>query len=226
MDAYFHSANIIIHVICGTLALLTGFLLLLKRKGTLFHRKAGLLFIFFMILIVVTGIIGVIVFQRNLFLLVITVLAGYNTYSGFRIVKMKSNIFYLKDLLVMTAAVLITLFFLYYLKSIGFYWDPVVIYSTVGYLFLVIFYDGCRYLIPKSRYGNLWMYEHSCKMISALSGLLSAFIGTILPNYKPYSQILPSLLMTFVMVFFIVKIYRTNRKIKYRNNRTNYQILK
>ena len=212
MDTNFHSANIITHVVSGSAALLIGLLLLLRRKGTLLHKKAGLLFVCFMTVIVVTGILGVIVFKRNLFLLVITVLAGYNTYSGVRIVKIKSNTLYKIDVLVMVFAIAITLFFLYYLNSIGLYWNPVVIYSTVGYLFLVIFYDGCRYLIPKSKYGNLWMYEHSCKMISALSGLLSAFIGTILPDHKPYSQILPSLLMTFVMIFFIIQIYMKNRK--------------
>lgn len=212
MDSNFHLTNVIIHVIGGTIALVIGFLLLFRRKGTLFHKKAGVLFVFFMIVVVITGILGVIVFKRNLFLLIITVLAGYNTYSGARIVKMKSNAFHLQDLLVMFIAIILTVFFLYYLKSIGFYWNPVVIYSTVGYLFLVIFYDVIRYAIPKSKYGNIWIYEHSCKMISALSGLLSAFIGTILPNYKPYSQILPSLLMTFVMIFFMIRIYQKNKK--------------
>ncbi|MBT2619159.1 MULTISPECIES: DUF2306 domain-containing protein [Chryseobacterium] len=212
MDANFHLTNIIIHVISGTIALSIGFLILLKKKGTLFHKKAGVLFVFFMVLIIITGILGVVVFKRNLFLLVITVLAGYNTYSGVRIVKIKTNTLYLQDVLVMILAMIITLFFLYYLKSIGFYWSPVVIYSTVGYLFLVIFYDVVRYSIPKFKYGNLWMYEHSCKMISALSGLLSAFIGTVLSDYKPYSQILPSVLMTFVMVLFIIQIYRKNKR--------------
>lgn len=212
MVANFHLTNIIIHVISGTIALSIGFLILLKKKGTLFHKKAGVLFVFFMVLIIITGILGVVVFKRNLFLLVITVLAGYNTYSGVRIVKIKTNTLYLQDVLVMIMAMIITLFFLYYLKSIGFYWSPVVIYSTVGYLFLVIFYDVVRYSIPKFKYDNLWMYEHSCKMISALSGLLSAFIGTVLPDYKPYSQILPSMLMTFVMVLFIIQIYRKNKR--------------
>lgn len=212
MDSNFHLANIVIHIISGIAGLLIGFLILFKKKGTAFHKKAGKMFVFFMVLIVITGVLGVVIFKRNLFLLVITVLVGYNTYSGVRIVKMKSNILYLKDILVIITAIVITLFFLYYLKSIDFYWNPIVIYSTVGYLFLVIFYDLIRYVIPKTKYGSLWMYEHSCKMISALSGLLSAFIGTILPDYKPYSQILPSLLMTSVMIIFIILIYKGRRK--------------
>ena len=160
-----------------------------------------------MVIVIITGALGVIVFKRNLFLLLITILAGYNAYSGFRILKEKSNRFYIKDLLAMVGALSIALVFIYYLKFIGFYWNPVVIYSGIGYLLLVVSYDAFRYCIPINRYGNLWRYEHSSKMISAVGAILSAFVGTIFPDYKPYSQIFPSLLMTVIMIFFNLKIY-------------------
>ncbi|MCS4304762.1 MULTISPECIES: hypothetical protein [unclassified Chryseobacterium] len=207
MDTPLHLSNIIVHVISGTIALIIGFLILLKTKGTSLHVKLGYFFVYCMIVVVTTGAFGVIVFKRNLFLLLITILAAYNTYSGFRILKEKSNRFYLKDLLAMLGALAIALVFVHYLKFIGFYWNPVVIYSGVGYLLLVVSYDVFRYCIPRARYGNLWRYEHSSKMISAMGALLSAFIGTLLPDYKPYSQILPSLLMTLIMIFFNIKIY-------------------
>ncbi|KFF74367.1 hypothetical protein HX13_09295 [Chryseobacterium sp. P1-3] len=207
MDTPLHLSNIVVHVISGTIALIVGFLILFKTKGTPLHVKLGTLFIYCMIVVVTTGAFGVIVFKRNLFLLLITVLAAYNTYSGFRVLKEKSNRFYLKDLLAMLGALTIALVFVYYLKFIGFYWNPVVIYSGVGYLLLVVSYDVFRYCIPASRYGNLWRYEHSSKMISAMGALLSAFIGTLLPDYKPYSQILPSLVMILIMIFFNIKIY-------------------
>ncbi|PKF75744.1 hypothetical protein [Chryseobacterium sp. PMSZPI] len=212
MDTPLHLSNIFIHVTSGTTALIAGFLILFKTKGTSLHVKLGQLFIYCMIVVVTTGAFGVIVFKRNLFLLLITVLAGYNTYSGFRILKEKSNRFYLKDLLAMLGALTIAWAFIYYLKLIGFYWNPVVIYSGVGYLLLVVFYDVFRYCIPVSVYGNLWRYEHSSKMISAMGALLSAFVGTLLPDYKPYSQILPSLLMILIMFFLNVKIYLRLKK--------------
>lgn len=207
MDTTLHLSNIIVHVISGTIALIAGFLILLKTKGTPLHVKLGYLFVYCMIVVVATGAFGVIVFKRNLFLLLITVLAAYNTYSGFRILKEKANRFYLKDLFAMLGALGIALAFMYYLKFIGFYWNPVVIYSGVGYLLLVVSYDIFRYCIPLARYGNLWRYEHSSKMISAMGALLSAFVGTLLPDYKPYSQILPSLFMTLIMILFNIKIY-------------------
>ena len=58
-------------------------------------------------------------------------------------------------------------------------WSPVIIYSTVGTLLLVITYDFLRYLIPSSNYKMLWLYEHIFKMIGAFTALLSAFSGTV-----------------------------------------------
>ncbi|MGG7469466.1 DUF2306 domain-containing protein [Chryseobacterium arthrosphaerae] len=212
MDTTLHLTNIIIHVITGSIALIAGFVILFKTKGTPLHRKLGYLFMGCMVIVVTTGAFGVIVFKRNLFLLLITILAGYNTYSGFRIIREKTNRFYIKDFFAMLAAFTMAVVFIYYLRFIGFYWDPVIIFSGVGYLLLVISYDILRYFIPSSRYGNVWRYEHSSKMISALGALFSAFTGTLLPDYKPYSQILPSLLMTLIMILFNIKIYRRLKK--------------
>ncbi|GAB2685731.1 hypothetical protein GCM10027037_04180 [Mucilaginibacter koreensis] len=83
-------------------------------------------------------------------------------------------------------------------------WSPVIIYSTVGYIFLIVLYDIGRYLLPVKIYTKLWLPEHILKMVSAFSGLLSAFTGTVLPHYQPYSQFLPSILGTLVAIGFII----------------------
>lgn len=93
-------------------------------------------------------------------------------------------------------------------------WSPVIIYSTVGYLLLMIAYDLGRYLIPTKMYGRLWIYEHILKMVSAFTGLLSAFSGTVFPQYQPYSQFIPSILGTLAAICFMIAV--SNRK-KYIN---------
>ena len=89
-------------------------------------------------------------------------------------------------------------------------WSPVIIYSTVGWLFLMIVYDLGRYFIPTKIYGNLWIYEHILKMVSAFTGLVSAFSGTVFPQYQPYSQFIPSILGTLVAICFMIAV--PNRK--------------
>jgi hypothetical protein len=218
----FHSINIILHITAGTIALLLGIIALGTKKGGKIHTKSGRRFLLCLCIVIATGLFGVFVFGRNNFLLVITVLAGYYGFSGYRALQNKSNEPKRIDILVALVALLAVFFFLYYFKTIGMIWAPVIIYSTVGTLLAVIVYDFIKYLIPKTTYGKLWFYEHIYKMIGAFTALLAAFSGTVFPSYKPYSQVLPSVLGVLLQVGFITYYFRKNRGLQ---NFTKYPVL-
>ena len=209
-----HQINIIVHVIAGSLALIMGVVAMAARKGGKTHNRSGQIFLFLVAFVIATGLIGVFVFKVNTFLLVITLLSGYEAFSGYRILKLKSNTPKLLDILVALLAVASGIYFIYYFKTIGMFWAPVIIYSTLGTLFLLVTYDFLRYLIPKSRYRKLWLYEHIYKMVAAFTALLSAFVGTVFPQYHPYSQFLPSIFGTLLAISFIVYFYRKNSRRK------------
>lgn len=207
-----HQINIIVHVIAGSLALIMGVIAMTSRKGGKIHNRSGQLFLFLVAFVITTGLIGVFVFKVNTFLLVITLLSGYEAFSGYRILKLKSNVPTLLDILVALIAVGSGIYFIYYFKSIGMYWAPVIIYSTLGTLFALVAYDLLRYAIPAKRYQKMWLYEHIYKMVAAFTALLSAFVGTVFPQYHPYSQFLPSIFGTLLAIGFIVYFYRKNRR--------------
>lgn len=205
-----HKTNIIAHVVAGTIALLVGIVILLLKKGEKWHIKMGRVFLYLLIVVIFTALIGVFIFGRNTFLLVITILSGYQGFSGYRILKTKSNTVYWIDILAGFVSIIVVSYYLYYLKKIGLYWAPVVIYSTVGTLILYVIYDFSRYFIPKTKYGKLWLYEHIFKMIGAFTALLAAFSGTVFSNYQPLSQILPSAIGTILQIGFITSYIRNN----------------
>lgn len=209
---FWHKANIFVHVASGLIALMLGITALSTIKGGKAHRKSGKLFLFFLTIVVVTGLFGVLIFEVNQFLLVITVLSGYNAYSGMRVLKNKTNKINRQDILVALFAASTGIYFLYYMKSIGMFWSPVIIYSTLGALFSLILYDFLRYLIPSEKYGNLWLYEHIYKMVAAFTALLAAATGTIYDEYQPHSQYLPSLFGTLLTIGFIVYFYQKNAR--------------
>ncbi|GGG47759.1 hypothetical protein [Bizionia arctica] len=206
--SFLHTSNIVFHVIAGSIALLLGFIALFTKKGEKWHTTSGNYFLFFLILEVLTGLIGVFIFKRNTFLLIITVLSAYYGFSGYRILKTKTNSPKIIDITVAIVSLISVSYFLYYFKSMGMYWSPVIVYSTVGALLLIITYDFLRYLIPKKTYKNMWLYEHIFKMIGAFTALLSAFSGTVFENYQPYSQFLPSVFGTLLQIGFIVYYVR------------------
>ena len=209
--SFLHNSNILIHVISGSIALLLGVLALTTKKGGKWHKKIGNYFLILMTIVVLTGLIGVFIFKRNTFLLIITVLSAYYGFSGYRILKTKTNKPKWIDVSVAIASLISVSYFLYYFKSIGMYWSPVIIYSTVGALLLIITYDFVRYLIAKKAYRNMWLYEHIFKMIGAFTALLSAFSGTVFEDYQPYSQFLPSVLGTLLQIGFIVYYIKKNK---------------
>ena len=210
-----HSTNISIHVFTGTIALVLGTIALVSTKGRPAHIKSGRWFLVLLLIVIATGLTGVFIFGRNTFLLVITVLAGYNGFSGYRVLKSKSNRPKLLDIMVALLSLFSVFYFLYYFKKIGMIWTPVIIYSTVGALLFVIIYDFIRYLIPRSSYHKFWVCEHIYKMVGAFSALLAAFTGTVFSAYQPYSQILPSVFGILLQISFIV--YWSTKKIKSTN---------
>jgi cell shape-determining protein MreD len=202
-----HLLNIYTHVIAGSFALILGVISFFSKKGKKLHTNSGKLFLLGLIIVIITGLIGVFVFKRNSFLLIITVLSGYYGFSGYRTLKTKNNIPKLIDIILVIIAVISVFYFLYYFKSNGMYWSPVIIYSTIGALLMIVTYDLLRYLIPKKKYKSLWLFEHIFKMIGAFSALLSAFTGTVFYNYQPYSQFLPSVFGILLQIGFIFFYY-------------------
>lgn len=207
-----HKSNIIIHVSAGSLALAVGLVILIKAKGGRFHLIFGRIFLALLGVVILTGLIGVFIFNRNNFLLVITTLSGYMGFSGFRSVKNRSDNPKLLDIMMGILALGSVSFFLFYFIARGMIWSPVIIYSTVGYLILAVGYDFGRYLIPANQYHKFWLHEHILKMVSAFSGLLSAFSGTVFPQYQPYSQFLPSVLGSFIAIGFMLALWRKRKE--------------
>jgi hypothetical protein len=107
---------------------------------------------------------------------------------------------YLAPMLVMGAAC----YYLNYINSIGMYWDATVTFSTIGALFVMTVYDLSKVFLSINFLKRAVMYEHVYKMVSAFIALASAFSGTIFPQYKPYSQVLPSVFgFAYIFVIFI-----------------------
>ncbi|MFY0255501.1 hypothetical protein ACDQ55_16265 [Chitinophaga sp. 30R24] len=199
-----HPFNIATHVIAGSLALLTGIGALAVPKGSIQHIRLGRYFIWFVAVVITTGLLGVFVFKRNNFLLVITLLSGYNCFSGIRAIRQRGRKPDIPDSLASAVVILSAVYYLYYLHASGLYWSPVITYSTIGALLLVTAYDLLKWILPASIRKKAGIYEHVYKMISALSGLTAAFSGTVLPQYKPYSQLLPVVIgFSYIIIIFI-----------------------
>ncbi|PSR56748.1 hypothetical protein AHMF7605_26260 [Adhaeribacter arboris] len=196
-----HRLNISLHILAGTLALITGFVVLFLAKGNQKHIRYGRYFLWTLSVVILTGLFGVIVFRRNTFLLIITLLSGYTAFSGVRTLRLKGRRPQLLDGLVPVGIMSAAGYYLYYIQSIGMFWAPVIIYSTLGALFWVTLYDLSRFFLSRVTRQKLYITEHIYKLVSSFIAITSAFTGTVLPQYQPYSQILPTVFgITYIVV--------------------------
>ncbi|WP_338767874.1 DUF2306 domain-containing protein [Bernardetia sp. ABR2-2B] len=76
------------HVLVGTIALITGAVAILSKKGKKWHNQSGKIYFWAMTLVFITGVI-VAGFRFNRFLFLIAFLSYYSVFSGVRALKLK-----------------------------------------------------------------------------------------------------------------------------------------
>ncbi len=208
-----HTLNIFIHVAVGTLGLLLGLLALVYQNNVRQHVRFGRYFLYALTVVVATAFIGILFFRSNPFLLMLTLLGGYVGYSGYRAVRLRERQTSRLDVTVAVCVLGTGGWYLMSLQAGDSHWSPVVVFSTLSALVLVAGYDLVKHFWLYKRLRTWWLYEHIYKMLSAYSAILSAFSGTVLSQYKPHSQILPSVLCVSAIVYFIWARARSKRPV-------------
>jgi len=206
-----HHLNIAVHVVFGTLALLVGLGPMLTAKGSAAHGRWGRWFLGLATVVLVSAVLGLAVFNFRPFLTVVVLLSVYQAYSGHRALRTRATGPTLQDGLFSAGFLLGAGAFLLLLPRIALVWSPVVMYSTLGTLLALTVYDLSRFGWRDRWRQGAWLYEHIWKMMSTYAALLSAFTGTVLDAYKPYSQFLPSVLGSAGALGFMVYTYRLRR---------------
>ncbi len=208
-----HTINIIVHIAAGLIAMLIGIVPYLSAKGGTKHRRYGRLFLGFMAIVLLTALNGVIFFVDRPFLTVVTMQSFYFSYSGYRVLKMKTSDWQWFDLLVSLLVLAVGISFIIRLQSANVLWDISIVYYLLAYLFLVLSIDLLRMLIPGSfKHPKFWLYDHIFKMTGAFTALVSAGIGTVLAAWAPYNQIIPASLGTLWLIFCLWHFPRMLRK--------------
>ena len=80
---------LILHIAAGSVALLSGFMALLSRKGQRLHLLSGRIFFYAMLLIGASAVV-LAIFRPNTFLLLIAFFALYQNLNGYRAIRNKS----------------------------------------------------------------------------------------------------------------------------------------
>ena len=207
-----HTVNIFVHVIFGTIGLIIGLVALFYQNSPQRHIRYGRYFVYILTVVVATAFIGILLFRSNSFLLMLTLLGGYVGYSGYRAVRLRERKRSVVDVLLAISVLTAGGLYLRSMQLAGGNWSPAVVYPTLSALTLVAGYDLVKHFWLSHRLRTWWLYEHIYKMMSAYNAIVSAFAGTVLPQFKPYGQILPTVVCLNIIAYFIWKRAGGRRK--------------
>ena len=197
---------IFIHASLGGIALTSGLISLIAKKGKKIHKKSGLIFFYSMILCGVSAmIIAVLPNHESPFLFAVGIFSLYFVLTGNRALNFKNknpNLRidkYISIVMILTGVLMIILPILL-TKSINII---LVVYAIVGLIFSLR--DLKLFNKPK-RLREGWLKLHLGKMIG---GYISAFTAFVVVNdFFPsfYGWFIPGIIGGFVIAYWMKKL--------------------
>jgi uncharacterized membrane protein len=199
-----HWLNLVIHVVFGAAALLLGLVAILSSKGGRVHRRSGMLFLYAYVVVIVTALIGLLVFDFRSFLAVVTVLSFYDAFAGYRALQLRGRRPETIDRIASVLGMCTPWIFIAVMRQLHRTWAPVLTWSILGGLVAMSGYDLLRNVLPLAWLRRVWVQEHLLKMMGAYIAITSAAAGTIFPSALPWAAVIPSVIGTAVGWGFVI----------------------
>ncbi len=197
---------IYIHAIFGGIALLSGFISIIVKKGKTIHKRYGLIFFYSMMF---SGIIAIIVAilpkHESPFLFAVGIFSLYFVLTGKRSLDFKRKNPYLKidkwiSYIMILTGILMILLPIILTKSINII---LVVFAIVGIIFSVR--DLVLFKKPE-RLRNVWIKLHLGKMLGGYISATTAFVvvNEFFPSF--YGWFIPGIVGGFIIAYWIRKI--------------------
>lgn len=200
-----HVANILCHIVAGILAMVAGLVAIVASKRGRLHARAGMVFVYTYSVVILTAVLGVIVFEFRSFLAVATIASSYSLFSGFRATRLRGLRPAPLDRTVAAVGLTAPVLFITAMRTLHQPWNPVLTWTVLGGLIASSSYDLLRMRLPAAWLHRIWVNEHLIKMIGAFDALTATFAATVLPQFQPWSAIIPNLVGLFLMRTFVLR---------------------
>jgi uncharacterized membrane protein len=213
-----------IHIVCGSIALLTGPLAMINQTGNSIHRVSGKLFFYAMTVVFVTSVYLSII-DGLLFLLLVGVFSYYQIVTGYRSLYLKKLGKGQKPKSLDWAITGLTTVF--HLGMIVWGFDVVFLkHSSFGIIALIFGLLGglfnardINHYIKGYKEKSGWLFIHISGMIGGYIAAVTAFLVNVV-TFQPsfVLWLLPSLILVPVMLSIMKKFRRNFKKGKEVND--------
>lgn len=199
----FHIANILVHVFAGTIAVVCGTIAIISAKGGRAHVRAGKFFVYAYAALVITAVVGVVVFEFRSFLAVAIIASSYDVFAGYRALQLRGRRPQSMDIILSVIALLAPVAFAFAIRALHKPWSPALTWSVLGGLVALATYDLFRVMLPRSWLRRVWLREHLYKMLAADIAAVATAGATIFPRLAPWSALTPVIAGELLTLYFL-----------------------
>jgi hypothetical protein len=203
-------ALLVIHIVAGSIGLSTGTLNIIRKKGDTAHKKAGMFFLYAMLINGFAGFFMAILHQ-NQFLLIIAVFSIYLTSTGQRYLLWKNPTYKVQKTDWLLSSLMLV-------AAIGFIiWGALLVFTAenfgivllvFGFISILMVTQDFKNYNGKSKFKNFWLLAHIQRMTGAYIAATTAFLvvnNTFLPNIVAW--LLPTVIVT-PLIFKWSRMYK------------------
>ncbi len=209
-----HAINTTIHILAATFALLIGMVSLVSVKGGRVHRRAGKYFLPAAILAALAAATGIVIDSSRPALNAITIVAIYELVSGMRALSLgrkQAQSFGVLDAAIAIAGLGCAFWLQQTMGPSVPSFSPALGYAAMGVVTLLACYDLSRFAWQKRWAQRIWPIDHGLKMVGFYTALMSAAAGNLLRDFQPWSQMVPSVAGTLLLIVFTALYFRPRR---------------
>jgi uncharacterized membrane protein HdeD (DUF308 family) len=190
MQTLLYKSSLIIHIICGFTALVTGIVPMIAKKGGKAHNFWGNVYYWAMFGVFATTVIFFLIFPTQFkfqFFLGIGILSFYQTYTGKRLLSMKKAIApnrldWVATLLISLAGVGLLIFSIqYFMKNDT---SSAILFGVFGLGSLSTGIRDIQLWLGKIEHQKMnWLFNHIGRMLGSYAATTTAFCVNIVPRY-------------------------------------------
>ena len=202
-----YTIALIVHVISGGLALTTGLLALVFKKGLNKHKVAGRIYYYSMILVCLSAVFISLLKPQN-FLLHIGIFSGYMVYSGYRAIQEKNFQANFFDWIFLVASLVNAVLMLASMNILLMVFGGIGFSLTLGDLRLYIMRIKNK-TIPKQQ----WLVRHIGMMLGGYISTFTAFLVVNFTNvqYPILVWLLPTVIGTPLIIIWTRKTVKPTK---------------
>ena len=194
---------LVLHIIGGSLSLLSGLLVVLSKKGNQRHRKLGRVFYYSMLLTTSSSLLLAVI-KSGLFLFCIGIFSFYQTYMGYRAIKNKELRAGTADKLVWSMAVINSLVMIATINPV------LMVFGGIGVANTLRQFIQQRQLKGSPAPAGEWLQLHIGMIMGAFIATVTAFIVVNAPDnlgtvYAVLLWLTPTILLVPLIVFWSIK---------------------